>query len=76
MEVGQSAGKSIRDAKKRVVVVTLDGGIEDVDYERQHGRRALAWDAVVMDHRRGGSIKEWSSAKKTWAVWEGSRCGR
>lgn len=41
VEVGQSAGKSIRDAKKREVLVTLDGGIEDVDYERQHGRRAL-----------------------------------
>jgi hypothetical protein len=41
VEIGQSAGKSIREAKKKEVVVTVDGGIEDVEYAQKHGRRAL-----------------------------------
>ena len=41
VEMGESAGKSIRDAKKREVRVTVDGGREDVEYEAKHGRIAL-----------------------------------
>ena len=41
VEIAQSACKRIRDAKKREVVVTLDGGIEDLEYEAHHGRQAL-----------------------------------
>src|SRR6058998_3786794 len=41
VEMGESAGKSIRDAKKREVRVTVDGGREDVEYQARHGRTAL-----------------------------------
>lgn len=41
VEMGESAGKSIRDAKKREVHVTVDGGREDVEYQRKHGRIVL-----------------------------------
>jgi biotin operon repressor len=39
--MGESAGKSMRDAKKREVRVTVDGGREDVEYQARHGRIAL-----------------------------------
>jgi biotin operon repressor len=41
VEMGESAGKSMRDAKKREVRVTVDGGREDVEYQARHGRIAL-----------------------------------
>ena len=41
VELGESAGKSIREAKKREVQVTVDGGREDVEYQGKHGRIAL-----------------------------------
>jgi biotin operon repressor len=41
VEMGESAGKSIRDAKKREVRVTVDGGREDIEYQRKYGRIAL-----------------------------------
>ena len=34
-EVGESAGKSMEEVKKKAVVVTLDGGIEDIEYEKE-----------------------------------------
>ena len=39
--LGESAGKTIEEVKKKEVVVTLDGGIEDIEYEKRHGRMAL-----------------------------------
>lgn len=39
--LGESAGKTIEEVKKKEVVVTLDGGIEDIEYEKRHGRIAL-----------------------------------
>ncbi|GEM_PF-966795 len=39
--LGESAGKTIEEAEKKEVVVTLDGGIEDIEYEKRHGRIAL-----------------------------------
>ena len=39
--LGERAGKSIREVKKKEVVVTVDGGREDLDYEETHGRCAL-----------------------------------
>lgn len=41
VEMGQSAGKRMNEAKKREVVVTLDGGIEDLEYLGRHGRKEL-----------------------------------
>jgi hypothetical protein len=41
VEMGQSAGKRMGEAKKREVVVTLDGGIEDLEYFGKHGRKEL-----------------------------------
>jgi DNA-binding Lrp family transcriptional regulator len=41
VEMGQSAGKRMNEAKKREVVVTLDGGIEDLEYFGKHGRKEL-----------------------------------
>ncbi len=41
VELGQSAGKRMGEAKKREVQVTLDGGLEDVAYEKRHGRIEL-----------------------------------
>jgi biotin operon repressor len=41
VEMGQSAGKRMDEAKKREVVVTLDGGIEDLEYFGKHGRKEL-----------------------------------
>lgn len=41
VELGQSAGKKMGEAKKREVQVTLDGGLEDVAYEKKHGRLEL-----------------------------------
>jgi biotin operon repressor len=41
VEFGESAGKTIEEVKKKEVVVTLDGGIEDIDYEKRCGRIAL-----------------------------------
>jgi biotin operon repressor len=41
VECGESAGKTIEEVKKKEVVVTLDGGIEDIDYEKRSGRVAL-----------------------------------
>ena len=35
--MGQSAGKRMSEAKKKEVVVTLDGGIEDLEYFGRHG---------------------------------------
>jgi biotin operon repressor len=39
--LGESAGKTIEEVEKKEVVVTLDGGIEDIEYEKRHGRIAL-----------------------------------
>jgi hypothetical protein len=39
--MGQSAGKRMSEAKKKEVVVTLDGGIEDLEYFGRHGRKEL-----------------------------------
>jgi biotin operon repressor len=39
--LGESAGKTMEEVAKREVVVTLDGGIEDLEYEKRHGRIAL-----------------------------------
>ncbi|MBF8296375.1 MAG: hypothetical protein HW389_2920 [Bacteroidetes bacterium] len=39
--LGESAGKTMEEVKKKEVVVTLDGGIEDLEYGRRHGRMAL-----------------------------------
>lgn len=41
VEMGQSAGKRMNETKKREVVVTLDGGIEDLEYFGKHGRKEL-----------------------------------
>jgi hypothetical protein len=41
VEIGQSAGKRMGEAKKKEVLVTIDGGLEDVQYERRHGRIEL-----------------------------------
>jgi biotin operon repressor len=41
VEMGQSAGKQMHEAKKKEVVVTLDGGIEDLEYYGKHGRKQL-----------------------------------
>jgi DNA-binding Lrp family transcriptional regulator len=41
VEMGQSAGKRMNEAKKREVVVMLDGGIEDLEYFGRHGRKEL-----------------------------------
>ena len=41
VEMGQTAGKRMNEAKKREVVVTLDGGIEDLEYFGRHGRKEL-----------------------------------
>jgi Protein of unknown function (DUF1670) len=41
VEMGQSAGKRMQEAKKREVIVTLDGGIEDLEYFGKHGRKEL-----------------------------------
>ncbi len=35
VELGESAGKTMEEVKKKEVVVTLDGGIEDIVYERR-----------------------------------------
>jgi hypothetical protein len=47
VEMGQSAGKRMNEAKKREVVVTLDGGIEDLEYFGKHGRKELRRKAAV-----------------------------
>jgi hypothetical protein len=39
--IGQTAGKRMYEAKKKEVQVTVDGGLEDVAYEKKHGRIAL-----------------------------------
>jgi biotin operon repressor len=39
--MGQSAGKRMSEAKKKEVIVTLDGGIEDLEYFAHHGRKQL-----------------------------------
>ena len=39
--MGQSAGKKISEAKKKEVVVTVDGGVEDLEYFSHHGRKEL-----------------------------------
>jgi hypothetical protein len=41
VEIGQSAGKRMVEAKKKEVLVTVDGGLEDVGYEKKHGRIEL-----------------------------------
>jgi len=41
VEIGQSAGKGVHEAKKREVVVTIDGGLEDLEYAEKHGRTGL-----------------------------------
>lgn len=41
VEVGQPAGKPIHEVKKKEVTVTLDGGIEDLEYFGKHGRKQL-----------------------------------
>lgn len=41
VELGESAGKTMEEVKKKEVIVTLDGGVEDIEYERRHGRVAL-----------------------------------
>jgi hypothetical protein len=41
VELGETAGKTMEEAKKKEVIVTLDGGMEDIDYERRHGRVGL-----------------------------------
>ena len=41
VEIGQSAGKRMAEARKKEVQVTLDGGLEDVGYEKKHGRIEL-----------------------------------
>jgi biotin operon repressor len=39
--LGQSAGKRMHEAKKKEVVVTVDGGLEDLEYLGKHGRKEL-----------------------------------
>jgi hypothetical protein len=41
VEMGQSAGKQISELQKKEVVVTLDGGVEDLEYFGRHGRKEL-----------------------------------
>jgi DNA-binding Lrp family transcriptional regulator len=41
VELGERSGKTMREAKKKEVIVTVDGGIEDLEYEEKHGRTAL-----------------------------------
>jgi len=41
VELGESAGKTMEEVRKKEVIVTLDGGIEDIEYEKRHGRLAL-----------------------------------
>jgi hypothetical protein len=41
VEIGQTAGKRMYEAKKKEVLVTVDGGLEDVGYEKKHGRIEL-----------------------------------
>ncbi len=41
IEIDERAGKSIRDVKKKEVIVTLDGGGEDIAYEMKYGRISL-----------------------------------
>ena len=39
--LGQSAGKRMHEVKKKEVVVTVDGGVEDLEYLGRHGRKDL-----------------------------------
>ena len=39
--LGETAGKTIEEVKKKEVTVTLDGWIEDIEYEKNHGRVAV-----------------------------------
>lgn len=39
--LGESAGKTMEEVEKKEVVVTLDGGIEDIEYGHRHGRIGL-----------------------------------
>jgi len=41
VELGQSAGKRMHEVKKKEVVVTVDGGLEDLEYYGKHGRKDL-----------------------------------
>lgn len=41
VEMGETAGKRMYEAKKKEVLVTVDGGLEDVEYEKKHGRMEL-----------------------------------
>lgn len=41
VELGQPAGKAIHEVKKKEVAVTLDGGLEDLEYFGKHGRKNL-----------------------------------
>lgn len=41
VELGESAGKRMVEAKKKEVLVTVDGGREDVTYEKKRGRIEL-----------------------------------
>jgi biotin operon repressor len=41
IELGQSAGKRMHEVKKKEVVVTADGGLEDLEYLGKHGRKNL-----------------------------------
>lgn len=39
--LGESAGKRMDEAEKKEVVVTVEGGLEDLAYEKRHGRIEL-----------------------------------
>jgi biotin operon repressor len=39
--LGESAGKTMEEVEKKEVVVSVDGGIEDIEYEHRHGRIGL-----------------------------------
>jgi transposase len=41
VELGERSGKTMREAKKKEVLVTVDGGAEDLTYEEKQGRQAL-----------------------------------
>jgi biotin operon repressor len=41
VETGQGAGRPMHELKKKEVVVTVDGGIEDLEYFGRHGRKEL-----------------------------------
>ncbi len=41
IELGQSAGKRMDEVRKKEVVVTVDGGVEDLEYLGRHGRKEL-----------------------------------